>query len=596
MLQPRKSFRSPFIHARSAGGSQWLLVVALVLILWQPGDGCGAVNSYTKNGNAFSTVAGQYLTATHCVSGDTCSWVVGDGMILGVYSSYTPSWNGGSAMWEFQVTEPLQFIQAAEVKIERPVDNGKGLHSPSLTGNAAISIGNVENVIASPVVKAEYRCPSDYYAHACGVTYLTFPVPVESVGATTRVYVTVDDLTAWDISRVVLTVSSAEPQGISISNGKLWVDGQPFPVKGVDYAPWLQGTGPEPYHQPFPNEFDDVTALVTENLRRWVPDYSGDGRIQAWEVIRYDVEVMAAAGINTIRTYASGGWHDRNLNDTLDAGETVQGDLPDWVYDRLLQRASDFGMKVIIGYWVQEENFDASMVCNWADLEVAKQAFGRVVQKYKAHPALLAWGVGNEVHLAPDPGQQWFTWGVDINAYLNALYAYVRTLDTAHPIMYARYVGENAEFANLSADIIAVNAYTHSAAEMVSLGEFDPPPPAGKAYLLGEFGHIIEQAAGHWDLAQQHAGGCFLELNNVWWKGDNQDVLGIVDPHRHVNRDRFLELTALYEGAGLDLCLEDRDEDGDVDGSDLYLFLGGFSGSGPALESFAAEFGRAACP
>jgi hypothetical protein len=29
----------------------------------------------------------------------------------------------------------------------------------------------------------------------------------------------------------------------------------------VDYAPWLQGTGPEPYHQPFPGEFDDVTAI-----------------------------------------------------------------------------------------------------------------------------------------------------------------------------------------------------------------------------------------------------------------------------------------------------------------------------------------------
>jgi len=128
------------------------------------------------------------------------------------------------------VTEPLPSIQAAEVRIERPPDYGKGLHSPALSGNAAIS-------------------------------------------------------------RVVLTVSSADPQGISIFNGKLWVDGEPFLIKGVDYAPWLQGTGPEPYHQPFPSEFDDVTALVTENQRRRVPDNSGDGRIQAWEVMRYDVEV-----------------------------------------------------------------------------------------------------------------------------------------------------------------------------------------------------------------------------------------------------------------------------------------------------------------
>jgi hypothetical protein len=63
-----------------------------------------------------------------------------------------------------------------------------------------------------------------------------------------------------------------------------------------------------------------------------------------------------------------------------------------------------------------------------------------------------------------------------------------------------------------------------------------------------------------------------------------------------VNRDRFLELTALYEGAGLELCLEDRDEDGDVDGSDLYLVLKGYSGSAAALESFAVEFGGDICP
>lgn len=198
--------------------------------------------------------------------------------------------------------------------------------------------------------------------------------------------------------------------------------------------------------------------------------------------------------------------------------------------------------------------------------------------------------------MLPPPAQRWFTWGVDINAYLNALYAYVRSLDTAHPITYARYVGENADFANLTADIIAVNAYTHSAIDLVGLGEFDPPPPTGRAYLLGEFGHILEQAAGHWGLALQHAGGCFLEHNNVWWKGDGQDVLGIVDPYRHVNRDRFLELTGLYGGPGLELCLEDQDEDGDVDGFDLSLFSDGFSGSGPSLAGFVNEFGRDACP
>jgi len=59
---------------------------------------CSAVSSYSKNGNAFSTVSGQYATAAHCVAGQTCAWVVGDGLILGVYYSNTSTWTGGTAM------------------------------------------------------------------------------------------------------------------------------------------------------------------------------------------------------------------------------------------------------------------------------------------------------------------------------------------------------------------------------------------------------------------------------------------------------------------------------------------------------------------
>jgi hypothetical protein len=71
-------------------------------------------------------------------------------------------------------------------------------------------------------------------------------------------------------------------------------------------------------------------------------------------------------------------------------------------------------------------------------------------------------------------------------------------------------------------------------------------------------------------------------------------VLGIVDQYRHVNRDRFVELTTLYEGAGLDLCLEDRDEDGDVDGSDLADLIG--TSAFLFLPLFAEDFGRTGCP
>lgn len=148
MHRSNRLFQCPPAHVYSTFNCQLLLVIAVLFIQSLPVAGYGAVNSYSKNGNEFSTVDGQYATATHCTS-STCPWVVGDGMILGVYSSSTATWTGGTAMWEFPVTESLSSVQAAEVRIERPVAYGKGLHSPALTGNAEISIGTVDNSIAN---------------------------------------------------------------------------------------------------------------------------------------------------------------------------------------------------------------------------------------------------------------------------------------------------------------------------------------------------------------------------------------------------------------------------------------------------------------
>jgi hypothetical protein len=348
-------------------------------------------------------------------------------------------------------------------------------------------------------------------------------------------------------------------EGVKIVNGKIRIDGNEFLIKGIDYAPWLYFQGPEPDDDPFPDKFDDVTYDVTDDAIRSVPDYSGDKKIQAWEVIKSDVETMKKLGVNTIRLYSSGGWHDKDLDGQIDysyddaKNEINQGDLPDWMLDEILTDAQANGMKVIIGYWVSEEDFKGTTphVTNWDDLAVAKQSLGRVITKYKDNPALLAWGIGNEVNGIFNQG--WFTWGVSTNDYLNLLFDYAKGIDNAHPIIYAKYIGENTNFNNMRADIISINAYTFSASELQSKGEFSISAPAGKAYMLGEFGHTITQAADQWNLAKQYAGGAFLEFNNVWWKGDGQYLLGVVDAHRNVidpiNIKRYTTLNTLYGGA-----------------------------------------------
>jgi parallel beta-helix repeat protein len=335
-------------------------------------------------------------------------------------------------------------------------------------------------------------------------------------------------------------------RSVQLINGKVRVNGAEFIMKGMAYAPWITGTGPEPSYNPFPNETVDVTNLVNNNGEIYVQDYNGNGRIEAGEVIQHDLDTMKAQGVNTIRIYASGIWHDRNLNGIQDYGETVNGDLPDWVIDKLLNYSNANGMKVIIGYWVGDEDLIGSpMVCNWTDLEVAKRTFGRIVAKYKDNPAVLGWGIGNEVHGSWNMG--WFNWGVDINDYLNKLFAYVRTVDGGNrPIIYTKYVGENSSFNKIDVEIIAINAGTNTAASISGAGEFAIKTQQGRAYMIGEYGDILSYSDSLWNLSKQYAGGAFLEYNNVWWKTGG-DSFGTVTMYRENKADRYGKVLYLYK-------------------------------------------------
>lgn len=580
--------------------------------------------TYSKEGNAFLSAEGPYATSDHCL-GETCNWIEGNQIIIGAYSSNPASWTGATGVWQFDISEPLPLIVEADLIIEWPRIVGKGLHSPASLGAATVSIQSTDNGIATLSVSPDYRChpmTNDYYAYPCGTYSATYHLDPGLLQDPVEIIVSTADTTVWDISRISVVTSSLPAEGVHIYGGKIWCDGEAFLVKGIDYAPWLLETGPDPSRGelPFSEEFEDVTERVSLNGINWIPDYSGDGRVQAWEVIRYDVEIMKAVGVNTIRTYASGDWHDKNLNGVIDRSpdperdESVQGDLPDWLLDRLLLYAQANQMKVIIGYWVQEENFERVIdpICNWDDLDVAKQAFGRVVEKYKNHPNVLAWGIGNEV--AGEWNHDWFNWGVGIADYLNALNAYVKNLDPAHPILYAKYVGEPADFNSHTADLLAVNAFTISAEDLIDDGEFGTPVPLGRAYLLGEFGHLADHAENHWDLALEHAGGAFLEFNDVWWKeAADQHELGIVDVYRHIKPKRFTLLNDLFGGIGLDLCEGDLILDRNVDQLDLAVFspqygtnhpdptnAWDFDGDGDTdgfdIAMLAEDFGRDDCP
>ena len=86
------------------------------------------------------------------------------------------------------------------------------------------------------------------------------------------------------------------------------------------------------------------------------------------------MEELKAAGGNTIRT-----WGLENAQEILD-------------------KAQKLGLKVMLGLWVQHERHGFDY--NDADkIKNQLEGFRVAVRKYKNHPALLMWGVGNEYEL-----------------------------------------------------------------------------------------------------------------------------------------------------------------------------------------------------
>ena len=171
---------------------------------------------------------------------------------------------------------------------------------------------------------------------------------------------------------------------------------------------------------------------------------------------------IAAYGGNSIRT-----WGSRN-------GQTV------------LDTAQKYGLTVLMGLDVARERHGF----NYDDSAAVKSQLEKVraeVLKYKDHPALLAWGIGNELNLQYKNPKVW-------NA-VNDIAKMIHTLDPNHPICTV-LAGINKDLvANIQErcpdiDFLGVNTY----GGLASL----PKTIAGAgwqgAYMVTEWG-----PTGHWE-------------------------------------------------------------------------------------------------
>jgi hypothetical protein len=156
------------------------------------------------------------------------------------------------------------------------------------------------------------------------------------------------------------------------------------------------------------------------------------------------LDVLAACGGNSIRTWGA------ETPDTLVRGR------------RMIDVAHEHGIAVTVGIWLGHERhgFDYTKP---SQLDAQRQQVETAVRRFKDHPALLMWGLGNEMEGPTGAGANPAVW-----KEVNHLARMVKLLDPDHPVMT---VVANVNAEKLAAirthapdiEILGVNAYAGAA-------------------------------------------------------------------------------------------------------------------------------------
>jgi hypothetical protein len=156
--------------------------------------------------------------------------------------------------------------------------------------------------------------------------------------------------------------------------------------------------------------------------------------------------------------------------------------------DRVLDEAHQLGLTVMVGLWLGHERHGFDY--NDAD-QVAKQqeAVRAAIEKYKHHPAVLGWGLGNEME-GYEQGKNAAIWST-----INNLAALAKRLDPHHPTMTvtAEIGGDRVKNIHRlvpEIDIVGINSY----GGIATLPERYRAAGGEKPYVVTEFG-----PAGSWE-------------------------------------------------------------------------------------------------
>ncbi|WP_370391299.1 glycoside hydrolase family 2 TIM barrel-domain containing protein [uncultured Winogradskyella sp.] len=220
---------------------------------------------------------------------------------------------------------------------------------------------------------------------------------------------------------------------------QLNVDGEPFEIKGVTFG------------------YTDHVAMYMDRFKE-----------------------LKSLGVNTIRTWATG------PNTAL-----------------LLEAAERNDIKVLMGIWMRhgrpgmEDDDKFDYLNDKEGMEAMYNNAIDVVRRFKGHPAVLAWGIGNEVYLNTATDEE----KVAYSKLLERICKDIKTMDKIHPILsveawtfgldwWEKYVP--------SLDIYGLNIYGAGADFLQD--ELDKRN-INKPYVITEFG-----VTGEWDIKNETYG------------------------------------------------------------------------------------------
>lgn len=207
--------------------------------------------------------------------------------------------------------------------------------------------------------------------------------------------------------------------------------------------------------------------------------------------------VLTDSGYTFIRNgqpyYAKGLGGEVNFDKMVEIGANS---LRTWGVENaqaILDEAHKRGLTVMLGMWLQHERhgFDYD---NKEKVKAQLEYFKTVVDRYKNHPAILLWGIGNELDLNYSNTNVWYA--------VQDIAKYIHETDPMHPTSTVTAGLDSMEVQLISArcpdiDVYCVNTYGDIGNVPSKIGKFGWNGP----YMITEWG-----PNGHWESPQTNWG------------------------------------------------------------------------------------------